>query len=66
MTIFDKFETYIGDSSISPLSFEECDLNHFGWWKSKKVITQCIIKRKSFKDFYAAFKLYDNIENLGK
>lgn len=64
MTIFDEFKTYIGDSSISFSLFEEYDLVHFDWWKSRKIVAQRIIERKSLKDFYTASKLYNNIERF--
>ena len=64
MTIFDEYQNYTDEVSISPSLLWEYNLSDFDWLKSRKIVAQRIIERGWLKDFYAAFKLYGGIESF--
>ena len=64
MTIFDDYKKFKGKCHISPHLLWDYDLEHFDWWKSRKIVVQRILERGWLKDYYAAFHLYGGIEGF--
>lgn len=64
MTIFDDYKKFKGECRISPHLLWDYDLEHFDWWKSRKIVVSRILERGWLKDYFAAFNLYGGIDGF--